>query len=234
MEIYVVGKQWMWKLQHQGGQREINQLHVPVGRPVKLILTSEDVIHSFFLPAFRLKQDALPGRYVTAWFEATRPGRYDLFCAEYCGTDHSGMIGSVVVQEPAEFEAWLGSNAEGSLALEGRKLFLKLQCLSCHSSDARARAPVLESVYGQAVPLEGGGTVPADEGYLRESIRNPRAKVVQGWQPIMPPYGPEQVDELGLIQLVAYIKGLRPGMTPSRTEAFPSPAVAAEQQEKKP
>ncbi len=152
--VYVVGKQWMWKFQHPEGQREINTLHVPVGRPVKLLLTSEDVIHSFFVPAFRVHMDVLPGRYTSVWFNVTREGTYHLFCSQYCGTSHAKMIGSVVAMEPADYQRWLASTAEGSLALEGRKTFLQYRCVSCHSADENARAPVLERLYMQAGPPE--------------------------------------------------------------------------------
>src|SRR5262249_30641106 len=165
-EIYVVGKQWMWKVQHPGGQREINELHVPVNQPVKLTLTSEDVIHDFFVPAFRTKVDVLPNRYVHTWFHATKPGRYHILCAQYCGTNHSAIVGEVVVMEQADYEDWLNGHAEGSLALEGRKLFLKFQCVTCHSADSRARAPVLENLYGREVRLRDGKTVVANEDYL--------------------------------------------------------------------
>jgi cytochrome c oxidase subunit 2 len=146
--IYCVGKQWMWKLQHPEGQREINHLHVPTGRPFKLMLTSEDVIHSFFVPDFRVHMDVLPGRYTSTWFQATRPGTYHLFCSQYCGTNHAGMVGEVEVMEPSDYENWLRLHAEGSMALEGRKVFLKYRCVSCHSADQNARAPVLEELYG--------------------------------------------------------------------------------------
>lgn len=222
LEVYVVGRQWMWKLQHPDGQREINELHIPVGRPVKLILTSEDVIHSFYVPAFRVKQDAVPGRYTSLWFQATRPGRYHLFCAEYCGTSHSQMIGSVIVLEPSDYEQWLYSRAEGSLALEGRKLFQKLQCVTCHSADAQAQAPVLEGIYGREVHLTSGRRVIADEGYLRESILRPDAKIVAGYQPIMPPY---QLSEEEVLKLIAYLKSLRPGETPPRVEDAAPPSL---------
>jgi cytochrome c oxidase subunit 2 len=232
MEIFVVGKRWMWKFQHQTGQREINEIHVPLGRPVKLTLTSEDVIHDLFVPAFRTKIDVLPGRYVHTWFQATKPGRYHLFCSQYCGTNHSGMVGWVTVQEPAEFSDWLNGHAEGSLALQGRKLFLKLQCVTCHSADARARAPVLEGLFGQTVALQDGRRVVADEAYLRESILNPRAKIVAGWEPIMPTFDGQLADpsedltqEEALIRLLAFLKALKPGQTPVRTEDFPPPAV---------
>lgn len=212
-EVYVVGKQWMWKLQHPGGQREINELHIPVGVPVKLTLTSEDVIHSFYVPAFRVKQDALPGRYTQLQFTATRTGTYRLFCAEYCGTNHSQMIGTVYVLDPARYQEWLVEQAEGSLALEGRKLFLQLRCYYCHGPQAQAYAPVLEGLYGKRVLLEGGRTVLADENYLRESILEPKAKVVAGFQPIMPTFK-GQVSEEDLVKLLAYLKALRPGETP--------------------
>jgi cytochrome c oxidase subunit 2 len=232
MEIFVVGKRWMWKFQHQTGQREINELHIPLGRPVKLTLTSEDVIHDLFVPAFRTKIDVLPGRYVRTWYTPTKPGRYHLFCSQYCGTNHSGMIGWVTVMEPAEFSDWLAYHAEGSLALKGRKLFLKLQCVTCHSANAKARAPVLEGLYGQIVPLQDGHSVLADEAYLRESILKPRAKIVAGWEPIMPTFEGQLADpnedltqEEAMIQLLAFLKTLRPGQTPNRTEDFPPPAV---------
>jgi cytochrome c oxidase subunit 2 len=224
-EVFVVGKQWMWKIQHPDGQREINELHIPVGRPVKLTLASEDVIHDFFVPAFRTKIDVVPGRYVQTWFQATKVGRYHLFCAQYCGTSHSNMVGSVVVMERDDYRQWLDSHAEGSLALQGRKLFLKLQCVTCHSANAQARAPVLEGLSGKTVPLRNGRTVQADDAYLRESILYPEAKVVQGWEPIMPTFK-GQVNEEELIQLLSYIKSLKPGQTPVRNEDFPPPLGA--------
>jgi cytochrome c oxidase subunit II len=208
MEIYVVGKRWMWKAQHLGGQREINELHVPVGVPVKLILTSEDVIHSFYVPAFRIKKDAVPGRYATMWFEATKPGRYHLFCAEYCGTKHSGMIGWVTVMEPAAFQSWLTGGGSGSLAAEGQKIFQSLGCVTCHRADAQGRGPRLEGLFGRAVELAGGEQVVADADYVRESIVMPAAKVVAGYQPVMPTYQ-GLVSEEGLMQLIAYIQSLQ-------------------------
>jgi cytochrome c oxidase subunit 2 len=217
MEVYVVGKQWMWKVQHGGGQREINQLHVPVGRPVKLTMISQDVIHSFFVPAFRIHQDVLPNRYTTVWFEATKPGKYHLFCSQYCGTNHAKMIGEVIVMPKEEFAIWLNQGPDGSMASEGRKLFLKLQCVACHSADAGARGPVLEGLYGAEVTLRDGRRLRADDAYLRESIVNPDAKIVAGFQPIMPSYA-GQVDEEEMLQLLAFIKGLRPGQTPRRTQ----------------
>lgn len=224
LEVYVTGKQWMWHLQHPGGQREINMLHVPVGRPVKLIMTSEDVLHDFYIPAFRVKMDAVPGKYTNVWFEATKPGTYNFFCALYCGTEHSRMIGTVVVLEPAEYERWLAERADLSLALQGRQLFQKLQCVTCHHPDAGNRAPNLERLYGREVELEGGRRVLADESYLRESILYPANKVRAGWRPIMPSFK-GQVSEDDLVKLVAFLKGLRPGETPTRVEEFPPPAV---------
>jgi cytochrome c oxidase subunit II len=231
-QVYVVGKQWMWKLQHLGGQREINELHIPLGVPVKLTLTSEDVIHDFFVPAFRSHVDVLPQRYVQVWFQPTMIGRFHMFCSQYCGTNHSGMIGTVVVQERAEYQAWLRSRAEGSLALEGRKLFLYHRCVTCHSADSQARAPVLEDLYGRQVPLNDGRTVVADETYLRESILNPDAKIVAGYQPIMPTFQ-GQISEEDVIKLIAFIQALRPGETPSRVDLAPPP-VAKPSAEKSP
>ncbi|MBZ5571905.1 MAG: cytochrome c oxidase subunit II [Acidobacteriia bacterium] len=209
-EVYVVAKQWMWKLEHPEGQREINELHVPVGRDVKLIMTSQDVIHSFYIPAFRIKQDVLPGRYTTQWFRATKPGVYHLFCAEYCGSQHSGMIGQVVVMEPAKYEAWLaGGTTSGSLASNGESIFQQLGCSTCHRSDTQGRGPNLAGVFGKPVQLEDGRIVVADENYLRESITSPSAKVVSGFKPIMPVFQ-GLVSEEQLNALVAYVKSLNP------------------------
>jgi cytochrome c oxidase subunit 2 len=205
IEVFVVGKQWMWKLQHIEGQREINELHVPVGRPVKLTMTSEDVIHSFYVPAFRIKQDVLPGRYTTTWFQATKPGTYHLFCTEYCGTQHSGMIGSVIVMEPAEFATWLGGGVKLSLASAGETLFQQLGCSTCHLDQGTGRGPVLTGLLGKQVQLSNGTTLVADETYVRESILNPQAKIVAGYQPIMPTFK-GLVSEEQLLQLIAYIK----------------------------
>jgi cytochrome c oxidase subunit 2 len=209
LNIYGVGKQWMWKFQHLDGQREIDELHVPVGRPVKVILTSEDVIHDFFVPAFRVKADVLPGRYVSVWFEPTKPGRYHLFCAEYCGTRHSGMIGEIVVMDPNEYETWLSGGApEGSLASAGGKLFADLACNTCHRPDAQGRGPVLENLFGNTVALQNGSTVTADEAYIRESILTPSAKIVAGFQPIMPTFQ-GLVSEEQLLELIEYVKSLK-------------------------
>jgi cytochrome c oxidase subunit 2 len=208
LNIYVVGKQWMWKFQHLNGQREINELHVPVGRAVKLIMTSEDVIHDLFVPAFRVKADVVPGRYTHLWFEATKAGSYHLFCAEYCGTKHSGMVGQVVVQEPAEYEAWLATGrAEGSLASVGGKLFQDLACNTCHRPDAQGRGPMLQGLFGKTVRLQSGDPQVVDEAYLRESILNPNEKITQGFQPVMPAYQ-GLVSEESLLQLIEYVKSL--------------------------
>ncbi|MCU1383089.1 MAG: cytochrome c oxidase, subunit [Acidobacteria bacterium] len=209
INIYVVGKQWMWKFQHLDGQREINELHVPVGRDVKLITTSEDVIHDLFVPAFRMKADVIPGRYVSIWFRATKPGRYHLFCAEYCGTRHSGMIGEVIVMDPAEYQTWLGGGAqEGSLASAGEKLFQDLACNTCHRPDAQGRGPVLQGLFGKTVQLQSGETMTVDEAYVRESIINPSAKVAAGFQPIMPTFQ-GLVTEEQLLELIEYVKSLK-------------------------
>ncbi len=207
MEIFVVGKQWMWKAQHPGGQREINELHVPVGRNVRLTIGSEDVIHSYYIPAFRQKIDAVPGKLTTMWFNATKPGEYRLFCAEYCGTKHSGMIGRIVAMAPDDFEQWLAGGAGATPVAGGEKLFADLACNTCHKTDSGGRGPVLNGVAGNPVQLIDGSTVVADDNYLRESIMNPQAKIVAGYQPLMPTFQ-GLVNEEGLLQLIAYIKSL--------------------------
>jgi cytochrome c oxidase subunit II len=206
-EVYVVAKQWMWKLEHAEGQREINELHVPVGRDVKLIMTSQDVIHSFYVPVFRMKQDVLPGRYTMAWFRATKPGTYHLFCAEYCGTQHSGMIGSIIVMEPAQYEAWMSGGPAGPLSATGEKIFSELGCSTCHRTDVQGRGPNLQGVFGKPVLLEDGRSVVADENYVRECILDPGAKRVKGFQPIMPTFQ-GLVSEEQVNALVAYVKSL--------------------------
>ena len=219
MEIFVVGKQWMWKAQHADGQREINELHVPVGRPVKLVMGSEDVIHSYYIPAFRVKADVIPGRYNSLWFTATKPGRYHLFCAEYCGTKHSGMIGWITAMEPTDYQVWLaGGPATTSPIAAGEKLFQDLTCNICHQAGPQARGPALAGLYGKSIELQGGGTVVMDEAYIRESIVNPQAKVVAGYQPIMPTFQ-GLVTEEQLLQLIVYVRSLgqqapAPGATP--------------------
>ena len=207
LELYVVGKQWMWKFQHVDGQREINELHVPLGRKVKLTMTTEDVIHSFFIPAFRIKLDVVPGRYSTIWFEPTKAGRYHIFCAEYCGTSHSGMIGWINVMEPAEYQSWLaGGPTEGSLATTGERLFRDKRCDTCHKPGGRA--PELEGLFGTQVTLRDGTKVDFNEDYIRESVRTPASKVAQGFEPVMPPYPPTDVTEDDLVKIIEYIKSI--------------------------
>ena len=228
MEIYTVAKQWMWKFEHPEGVREIDQLHVPVGRDIRLTMVSQDEIHSFYVPAFRVKQDVLPGRYTTAWFRAIKPGTYHLFCAEYCGTSHSAMIGDVVVMDPAEFEQWLGGGpAQGTMAQRGQQLFASLGCATCHRLDTQGRGPNLQGVYGKPVLLDDGRTVLADDNYVRESILSPGAKVVAGFKPIMPTFQ-GIVSEEQLLSLIAYVKSLGqagPGMpaTNQPTAQLPGP-----------
>ena len=212
MEIYVVGKQWMWKMQHETGQREINELHIPVGRKVKLTMTTEDVLHNFAVPAFRTKHDVVPGRYTTIWFEATKPGKYRIQCMEYCGLNHSGMGGWVYVMEQRDFDNWLGGNVSGQTPVEaGKDLFEnKLGCASCHQLNDQGRGPKLAGVYGSEQKTTTGQTILADDEYIRESILNPQAHIVEGYQPIMPTFK-GQVTEEQLVSLVAYIKSLSGG-----------------------
>ena len=208
MEIFIVGKQWMWKAQHADGQREINELHVPIGRPVKLVMGSEDVIHSYYIPAFRVKADVIPGRYNSMWFTATKPGRYHLFCAEYCGTKHSGMIGWITAMKPADYQAWLaGGPATMSPVAAGEKLFSDLVCNTCHQEGPQARGPALAGLFGKTIELQGGGTDVVDESYVRESIENTQAKIAAGYQPIMPTFQ-GLVTEEQLLQLIAYVRSL--------------------------
>ena len=214
MEVYVVGKQWMWKIQHPRGNKEINELHVPVGKPVKLVMTSQDVIHSFYVPAFRIKMDVLPGRYTTQWFEATKAGEYHLFCAEYCGTSHSGMIGKVVVMEEADYQNWLAGRRGGDMmAGSGERLFAQFGCQTCHRKDSGQRGPALDGLWGSVVTLSNGEKTAADADYVRESILNPGAKIVKGYQLLMPTYKtqltPEQVNEL--VEYVKTLGGIRTG-----------------------
>jgi cytochrome c oxidase subunit II len=227
-EIYVVGKQWMWKIQHPEGPREINELHVPIDKDIKLIMTSQDVIHSFFIPAFRIKQDVLPGRYTTVWFRATQTGTYHLFCAQFCGTEHSGMIGEVTVMTPADYQTWMsGGNVVGSLAQNGQTLFQQLGCSTCHRFDVQGRGPNLTNVFGKPVLLEDGRAVTADENYVRESVLVPAAKVVSGFKPIMPSFQ-GQVSEEQLNALVAYVKSLSqaPAGAAGAPTSNPGPATA--------
>ena len=210
MELFVVGKQWMWKVQHPEGVREINEMHVPIGRPVRITLGSEDVLHDYSIPAFRVKMDAVPGKLTTLWFEATTPGRYHIFCAEYCGTKHSGMIGEVIAMHPQDYEVWLaGGRSTGTAAQNGERLFSDLACITCHKNDSTGRGPSLLGVFGSQVELTDGHKVTADENYLRESIMNSQAKIVKGYQGIMPAFQ-GMVSEENLLQLIAYIKTLKP------------------------
>jgi cytochrome c oxidase subunit 2 len=208
LPVYVVAKQWMWKVQHLGGQREINELHVPLGPAVRLIMSSQDVIHSFFIPAFRIKHDVVPGATETLWFRPRRAGVFHLFCAEYCGTDHSRMTGRIVVMEQAAFEQWLTrQDVTGTLAAGGERLFRQLGCGGCHGLGATVRAPALEGLYGKPVPLSDGTIEIADERYIRDSILKPRARIAAGYEPLMPSYD-GKISEDELVQITAYIKSL--------------------------
>lgn len=209
MPIYATGKRWMWKFQHLDGKAEINELHVPLGRAVKVTFTSEDVLHSLYFPAFRVKADAIPGRYSSVWFEATKVGEYHLFCAEYCGTKHSGMIGRVVVMEPTDYEAWLqNSTPTGTMAQRGERLFSELACNTCHQNDGSGRGPSLVNRYGAQANLASGGSVKVDESYLRESILRPQMKLVAGYQALMPTFQ-GLVNEEGVMALIEHVKSLR-------------------------
>jgi len=243
-EVFVVGKQWMWKLQHLEGRREINELHVPIGQAVKLTMTSEDVIHAFYVPAFRMKADVVPGRYTTTWFQATKLGEFHLFCAEYCGTEHSGMIGRIVVMEPADYQAWLSESAPVPTTLvagaaaagvqtaalspvpAGEVLFNQKACATCHQPQGGALGPSLVGVYGKRVALQDGHEVVADDGYLRESILNPTAKLVAGFQPVMPTFQ-GQLDEEQVMHLIQYIKSLKPAAEPGVGAVPPAAAAPA-------
>jgi len=205
MPVFVVAKQWMWKLEHANGRREISELHVPVGRPVRLTMTSQDVIHSFYVPAFRIKQDVVPGRYTTLWFEATQTGEYDLFCAEYCGTQHSLMRGRIVVMSPADFAAWLDRGTQQpSMAQRGFALFRSYGCDGCHGANSSVHAPKLDGVAGRTVALADGRNITADDTYLRDSILLPARDVVAGYAPIMPSYA-GQIDEADLMAIIRYL-----------------------------
>jgi cytochrome c oxidase subunit 2 len=227
IEIYSTAKRWMWRFQHIDGQSEINELHVPLGRPVKVTFTSEDVLHSMFFPAFRVKADAIPGRYSSVWFTATKLGEYHLFCAEYCGTKHSGMIGRVVVMEPAAYQAWLGGTTVGtSLVARGEQLFNDLACNTCHLSDGRGRGPSLVNKFGSAESLTNGSVVTVNESYIRESILLPQAKLVAGYQPLMPTFQ-GLLNEESVIALVEYVKSLQTsGGGATSVSAAPSAAPA--------
>ena len=217
MQVYVVGKQWMWKAEHPGGQHEINALHVPTGRPVQLTMISQDVFHSFSMPEFRVKREVIPGRYSTVWFEATTPGVYHLFCTQYCGTLHSGMVGQITALTPDDYQKWVQQSTSGmSLAQNGERLFASLGCNACHNGTAAARGPSLAGVYGANLQLANGSQVHVNEAYLRDSILNPSQHVTAGYAPIMPTYQ-GQVSEEGLIDLVEYIKTLQTNYRPQQT-----------------
>lgn len=217
MNIYIIGKQWMWKAEHPGGQHEINALHVPIGRPVQLTMISQDVFHSFSLPDFRVKREVIPGRYTTVWFQATLPGQYHLFCSQYCGTLHSGMIGEVTVQKPEDYERWLKESTSGmSLAQNGERMFSSLGCNGCHNGTAAARGPNLAGVYGSRLTLADGSQVLVNDAFLRDSILNPSQHVTSGFAPIMPTYQ-GQISEDGLISLVEYIRNLQTNYRPQQT-----------------
>jgi cytochrome c oxidase subunit 2 len=224
LELYATGKRWMWRFQHLDGQREINTLHVPVGRAVKITFTSEDVLHDLFIPAFRVKADAIPGRYSSIWFTATKTGEYHLFCAEYCGTRHSGMIGTVYVMEANDYQAWLsGGGTGGSLQARGEQLFQELACNTCHLSDGRGRGPSLQGVFGSQVTLATGEKVTANESYIRESILTPQTKLVAGYQALMPTFQ-GLISEEGLASLLEHIKSMS---APGNAQASAAPAAAA-------
>jgi cytochrome c oxidase subunit 2 len=228
LEIYATGKRWMWKFQHLDGKAEINQLHVPVGRPVKVTFTSEDVLHSLYFPSFRTKADAIPGRYSTVWFEATKTGDWHILCAEYCGTRHSGMIGTVTVMEPAAYQAWLSGNEGGTLASRGERLFSELACNTCHVNDGSGRGPALVDKFGAQEQLANGSVVTIDESYVRESILTPQLKVVAGYQPVMPTFQ-GLVNEEGVMALIEYVKSLQ--SSPGGAAAASAAPAAAPAQE---
>ena len=208
MEIFITGKQWMWHAQHPEGQREINELHVPLGRPVKLTMASEDVIHGFSVPAFRVKKDVVPGRYTSLWFEPTMTGEFHLFCAQYCGSFHAGMLGKVIVMEPRAYVDWLMGGAPGeTMEAAGRRLFQETGCAGCHAPGGGGLGPALEGRYGESVRLTNGQSVTADDAYMRESILNPTAKIVAGYPPVMPPFQ-GQLTEEQVLSIVAYIRSL--------------------------
>ena len=208
IELHVVAKQWMWKVQQPNGVREINELHAPVGRPVRLIMTSQDVIHSLFLPALRLKQDVLPGRYTYLSFTADKPGVYHLLCAELCGSEHSRMIGRLVLMNAADYAKWSAAQPGAeNLAAAGEKLFRSLGCSGCHAPQSSVHAPDLNGVFGRRVQLAGGRTVTADEAYLRDSILLPQKDVVAGFSPVMPSFQGTMSDD-DMVKLIAYLKSL--------------------------
>jgi cytochrome c oxidase subunit II len=225
MELHVIGKQWMWKIEHPEGVREINEMHVPAGVPIKLVLASQDVIHDFFVPAFRMKQDLIPGSYVTEWFQATQTGTYHLFCSQYCGEGHSNMVGKIIVLSQPDYQAWIAGAAPAeNPAAAGKQLFTSLGCVQCHSQ----RAPSLAGVYGSRVSLQDGSVVIADEQYLRDSITNPSNQIVAGYPAVMPSYF-GQISEEQLYELIQFIKSLGTvrNLPTGRVSQPPAPALAA-------
>ena len=224
MPVWVVGKQWMWKIEHANGRREINEMHLPVGRPVKLVIATEDVIHSFYLPEFRMKQDAVPGRYTTLAFTPTKTGTFDLRCSEYCGTDHARMGGTVTVMTPQDFSGWLEKGAaHPDMAARGFARFRELGCSGCHDPRSSVHAPDLDGLYGRIVHLQDGRTVIADEAYIRDSILLPKRDVVAGFEPVMPSFQ-GQASEGDILDLIAYIKSTsnpHPAPLPGERERQP-------------
>ena len=215
LDIYVIGKQWMWKAQQPSGLKEINELHVPVGRNIRLVMASEDVIHDFFVPAFRVKMDVVPGHYNTMWFRPTKAGRYHFFCSQYCGTNHALMGGWVTVMEPSDYAAWLsGSGAQGDPAVAGEKLFVERACSTCHVADGTGRGPSLNGLFGAKVLLADGASITANEAYIRESILQPNAKIVARYTPLMPTYQ-GQLTEEQILALIAYVKSLQSQPAPA-------------------
>jgi cytochrome c oxidase subunit 2 len=239
MEIFVTGRQWMWKVEHPGGQREINELHVPLGRPVKLTMTSEDVIHDFYVPAFRVKKDVLPGRYTSLWFEPTKVGTFHFFCAQYCGAFHAGMIGSVIVVGPDEYARWAAGGVQGATTAAagaqggatapagakggteeaGEKLFQQSGCSTCHLDNGKGPGPSFVGLYGKSVHLTNGQTVTADDAFIRECILTPDAKRVAGYAPIMPSFQGQLSDEQ-ILDAIAYIRSMsaKPGKRQEQEE----------------
>lgn len=236
MEIFVTGKQWMWRAQHPDGRREINELHIPVGRRIKLTMTSEDVLHSYYIPAFRTKTDAVPGRYTMTWFEPTKPGVYHLFCAEYCGTQHSGMIGSIYVMNPSDYQTWLANGAVNLTPAEaGQRIFASMACNTCHKDDNSGRGPSLAGLYGTQVKLNNGQSVLMDDTYIRNSILNPHSQIVAGYPLMMSTYQ-GQLTEEQIVQITAYLKSIgkqenaapttgNPGQSPAGQPALAAPAA---------
>ena len=223
LPVYVVGLQWYWDVQHPNGRHEVGDIHVPVGQPVQLIMTSSDVIHNYYIPAFRVQRDVMPGKYSTEWFTATKPGKYRIFCNQYCGTKHGEMAGFVYAMQPDDYENWLGAQAgtgQTSLAQTGARLFRQSGCSGCHGANSRVHAPDLGGLYGRQVPLDNGTFVAADEQYLRDSILKPASQIVAGYQPIMPTYQ-GQLREQDVMALVAYLKSL--SQPPAEPVPFATP-----------